>query len=250
MEDNIENSQYKTAQYYGEKRGEYPLTEFLPGKDQKHGGRVGALLEKLAEQKKVVWDQKQEAYQLNENEQKLKWLDAGTGTAMTACLVRKEYGDLFFILSSDITDTGLNLANERNKSPFILSDLFKLPFKINSLDIVTAYDVLEHLRKPTKAIKECLRVIKSGGLLHIVVPNPDSWRKGRKDYTYSTDPSHIIPAIISTGYFRKALEGLECTNIEISTRGFPETKDYFKKHGRELFGPEKGNHIYVFATKP
>jgi len=53
MEDNIENSQYKTAQYYGEKRGEYPLTEFLPGKDQKHGGRVGALLEKLAEQKRL-----------------------------------------------------------------------------------------------------------------------------------------------------------------------------------------------------
>lgn len=45
-----------------------------------------------------------------------------------------------------------------------------LPFCDNSQDEVYCAHVFEHLSNPMDVIKECFRILKPGGLLHIVVP--------------------------------------------------------------------------------
>ena len=47
----------------------------------------------------------------------------------------------------------------------------KLPFKNSSFDKVIAMELIEHLENPNLIIKECIRILKPGGLLFITTPN-------------------------------------------------------------------------------
>jgi len=92
--------------------------------------------------------------------------------------------------------------------------------------------------------------LKPGGILHLITPNPDSYRAGTEEDTYYRDKTHIKPAIISIGFFRGLLKKLGYTNVEVVTRGFPETRKYAQEHkGEDLFKPEGGTHIAVYAQK-
>ncbi|MGL4648341.1 MAG: class I SAM-dependent methyltransferase, partial [Caldilineaceae bacterium] len=42
-------------------------------------------------------------------------------------------------------------------------------------DVVTLFDVLEHLHQPTAALREVRRLLRPGGTLVLRVPNLDSW---------------------------------------------------------------------------
>ena len=54
-----------------------------------------------------------------------------------------------------------------------LLEEFKLPS--NSYDIITMYEVIEHLLDPTILLQECHRLLKPNGLLFISTGNTDSW---------------------------------------------------------------------------
>lgn len=54
-------------------------------------------------------------------------------------------------------------------------NLFDAHLEDNSVDVITMWDVLEHLPSPMKAIAEVHRVLKPGGHAVIKVPNLDSW---------------------------------------------------------------------------
>jgi SAM-dependent methyltransferase len=45
-----------------------------------------------------------------------------------------------------------------------------LPFKNNSVDLILCYDVLEHVQDPEGCLRECWRVLKSGGRCYLVFP--------------------------------------------------------------------------------
>jgi SAM-dependent methyltransferase len=46
----------------------------------------------------------------------------------------------------------------------------QLPFRSESLDVVAAFDVLEHCHRPGLALAEMVRVLRPGGLLALSVP--------------------------------------------------------------------------------
>lgn len=50
-----------------------------------------------------------------------------------------------------------------------------LPLKSGSVDVITAFDVLEHLVETWQAITEIYRVLKPGGVVLIDCPNLASW---------------------------------------------------------------------------
>jgi ubiquinone/menaquinone biosynthesis C-methylase UbiE len=47
----------------------------------------------------------------------------------------------------------------------------QIPFSDQSVDVVCAYQVLEHVKSPRKIVYEMLRVLKPGGYLHIRMPH-------------------------------------------------------------------------------
>jgi SAM-dependent methyltransferase len=70
-----------------------------------------------------------------------------------------------------------------------------LPFNNDYFDIVTAFDIIEHLKDPGLFLTQAQAVLKKGGLLVISTPNPNSlgarlkpgteWA-GRRDITHLT----------------------------------------------------------------
>jgi SAM-dependent methyltransferase len=58
-------------------------------------------------------------------------------------------------------------------NPDILHDLnkFPYPFESNSIELVEAFHVLEHLDKPLDVMRELHRILKPGGVAHIKVPH-------------------------------------------------------------------------------
>lgn len=55
--------------------------------------------------------------------------------------------------------------NAKYKGVDVIGDAHCLPFKDNSFDIVTSFEVFEHLKNPFIALKEISRVLKPGGYL-------------------------------------------------------------------------------------
>lgn len=75
------------------------------------------------------------------------------------------------ISAVDISKKAISLAKERKiKAEFKVANAQKLPFKNNSFDVVTCFDLIEHVQYPTKAIKEIFRVLKPGGIFHALIP--------------------------------------------------------------------------------
>lgn len=62
----------------------------------------------------------------------------------------------------------------------------KLPYPDNFFDVVTMFDVIEHVHTPENCIKEIYRVLKPNGLLYMITPNA----KYRK-LDINKDPTHI-----------------------------------------------------------
>jgi SAM-dependent methyltransferase len=60
---------------------------------------------------------------------------------------------------------------ERNCFEFVRGNALNLPFKTDSIDVVTAFEVLEHLPDDRQAVQEIARVLKPGGVFFFSVPN-------------------------------------------------------------------------------
>lgn len=96
-------------------------------------------------------------------------LDAGCGEGFTLDrLQREKIGKVFEGIEYD--SEAVTLANEMYpKLKIKKGDIYKLPFKNNSFDLVICTEVLEHLENPKKAYRELLRVSRKYVL--ISVPN-------------------------------------------------------------------------------
>jgi ubiquinone/menaquinone biosynthesis C-methylase UbiE len=76
------------------------------------------------------------------------------------------------IIATDISRKMLaqarqKLAQERDRVTFLLSDAEDLPFADDTFDIVTCLEALEFTASPGNALRECVRVLRPGGLLLI-----------------------------------------------------------------------------------
>lgn len=96
-------------------------------------------------------------------------LDAGCGEGFTLDRLQKEkIGKVFEGIEYD--EQAVLLANVMYpKLKIKKGDIYKLPYKNNSFDLVICTEVLEHLENPKKAYRELLRVSKKYVL--ISVPN-------------------------------------------------------------------------------
>lgn len=83
----------------------------------------------------------------------------------------------------------LNLDLFNAPNVHIISNGKALPFKDNSLEIVVAQEVLEHVEDPFYAISEILRVLKPGGIFYCQVPFVIGYHPGPTDFWRFTKES-------------------------------------------------------------
>ncbi len=98
-----------------------------------------------------------------------KVLDVGCGEGFTLARLKKEkIGKSFEGI--DNLDESIEIAKKIHPDLDIKKgDIYKLPYKDNSFDLVICTEVLEHLENPRKAYRELLRVSRKYVLLS--VPN-------------------------------------------------------------------------------
>lgn len=114
-----------------------------------------------------------------QNADNLLILDAGCGTGAELNHLRK-YGQLIGV---DISNQALAFCRKRRQKNHILNaSISQLPFKDNSFDLVTSFDVIYHLwvQDDVSCLKELHRVLKHNGILLIRV-NAYWFLKGPQD---------------------------------------------------------------------
>ena len=98
-------------------------------------------------------------------------LEVGCGTGMFVRSVQRYRPDLE-TYGCDISQKAISMAGQDKKYPicYEVADAASLPYEGNNFDVVVMADVLEHLENVKETLKECLRVLKEEGVLHLTVP--------------------------------------------------------------------------------
>ena len=86
--------------------------------------------------------------------------------------------DKLFTLA-DIDPRAIELARaihgERIHAAVAINPGEPLPYADGQFDVVVSMDVIEHVPEPLPWLKECVRVLRSGGQLYLTTPNYASW---------------------------------------------------------------------------
>lgn len=96
-----------------------------------------------------------------------KFLDTGCGVGTFMAEFSKEGADVYGV---DIDEKKVKIAQKQFDS-VLKAPAEKLPFNKNFFDIVLLHEVIEHVNDDKQTIRECFRVLRSGGYLIIFAPN-------------------------------------------------------------------------------
>lgn len=119
------------------------------------------------------WAAKSEAYACLVSEHLSShtvWLDAGCGSR----LLEPDMDTLENWLGTHCKSIfGMDLAvtSNRNIKSLLSGSLYQIPFRDNSLDLITCRMVVEHLDKPQEAFMEIARCLRPDGALVVITPN-------------------------------------------------------------------------------
>lgn len=94
-------------------------------------------------------------------------IDAGCGVGSNLKVI-SESG--LNVIGIDNSLYALSIINKELNVPLLCGDINMLPLRSNSVGIVIAMDILEHLENDSKVIKEIYRVLKRNGVLFLTVP--------------------------------------------------------------------------------
>lgn len=122
-------------------------------------------------------------------------VDGGPG--MLAALIRKRG---FSVCMTDLSQHAVERARAKRLVAHQLdTDDAPLPFAAERFDCVISDSAIEHRYYPERAVRECVRVLRPGGVFLVMVPNIGHWRhraqmlRGRLPTVphTATDASHL-----------------------------------------------------------
>lgn len=96
----------------------------------------------------------------------LKFLDLGCGTGM----LLEDLKTRGKAVGLDFSPIALSYCRERNLAALGRADVGYLPIRTQSVDVVTALDLVEHVRDDRALLGEIYRVLKPGGMVLMTVP--------------------------------------------------------------------------------
>lgn len=110
-----------------------------------------------------------------------KILDVGCGAGSLALYLHKKGYQAYGI---EINEFEYKIAKQRfdqlyqyKKSIYTHGSALELPYPDDSFDVVTFFDVLEHIENYELALKEAKRILKANGKIFIIAPNYCAFRQ-------------------------------------------------------------------------
>ncbi|MDE1466705.1 class I SAM-dependent methyltransferase [Aurantiacibacter sp. D1-12] len=176
-------------------------------------------------------------------------------------------------MGAELSPETADFARRHFSLPVHQGDWRDADFADESFDVITLFDVIEHLLDPQQELKDLLRLLKPGGLLLLSTPDIDglfpraSYPLAKKlDYWPHPEPPHhlfqfsqkTLSAMVGNAGFN--VEGAKHTSIDLSYNfGTPESWKQSPKMlaYAALFAPiavlgqaiGKGDWLYLAATK-
>lgn len=96
-------------------------------------------------------------------------LDIGCGSGSTGLFLKQFFNEIY---GADISSYLTNNAKELIKFSKIDLNFERLPYPDENFDLVTAFQVIEHLENPFLIMREAHRVLRPEGFLILSIPNP------------------------------------------------------------------------------
>ena len=97
-----------------------------------------------------------------------------------------------FAFGVDISQYALMEARKTSGAQYVQADVASnLPFGSDSVNILTAFDLIEHIEEPNQLIAEFQRVLKPQGWLFISTPNPMSFKRLFVGTAWNYDETHV-----------------------------------------------------------
>jgi SAM-dependent methyltransferase len=128
-----------------------------------------------------------------------------------------EYAEKYYDAHGmDVSEYGIRAARHRaSKSTVLVGSVAHIGYKEESFDIITCFDVLEHLERPDEAIKECRRILKGGGIFVVRVPNTSSLgcRCKQEDWFAWRDKTHTSVLSIEQWYLAFQRNNFEMLDV-------------------------------------
>jgi 2-polyprenyl-3-methyl-5-hydroxy-6-metoxy-1,4-benzoquinol methylase len=108
---------------------------------------------------------------LIEHKQTGSLLDLGCSSGSFLEYLKNELWKLYGIeMSADCA----KVAAEKSGAQVFVGDIVQAPFPPESFDVITCFDVLEHLYEPRQVMAKVKKWLKPGGIFYVLVPNIDS----------------------------------------------------------------------------
>jgi SAM-dependent methyltransferase len=83
-------------------------------------------------------------------------------------------GESWKLYGVEMSADGARTAEERSGAQVFVGNILDAPFPAESFDVITCFDVLEHLYEPRKVMARVGEWLKPGGIFYVLVPNVDS----------------------------------------------------------------------------
>jgi SAM-dependent methyltransferase len=98
-------------------------------------------------------------------------LDLGCSSGSFLELMRSQSWKLYGIeMSAEVART----AETKSGAQVFVGSILDAPFQPASFDVITSFDVLEHLYEPRRVMARVSEWLKPGGIFYVLVPNIDS----------------------------------------------------------------------------
>jgi ubiquinone/menaquinone biosynthesis C-methylase UbiE len=153
-----------------------------------------SMIRNLAAQADAIWPQEEPIIRSHALPDAPRILDVGTGTGEISLRLAKIFPRAT-ILGIDIIESHLEIARRRSvelgdRITFAVADAFELPYADASFDLVVCRHVLQAVPTPERVLAELVRVLRPGGVLHLIP----------EDY----DMIHAAPTRVDVAWFWRA----------------------------------------------
>lgn len=141
-------------------------------------------------------------------------LDIGCSSGAFLGTMRNERWNLFGI---EMASSTAEKARKATGAEVFVGDAMNAPFPAGSFDVVTCFDVLEHVYEPRPFLEKIHHWLKPSGIFFTVLPNIDSWEsKLFRSYWYGLElPRHLFH--FSPKSLRSVMKTMGFTEVHLKT---------------------------------
>ena len=175
---------------------------------------------------------------------KNKILDIGCGTGLFLKKAREEKWNVFGI---ELSEIAIDYAKKNYNLDLIKGELKDVKFPDGYFDVITMWEVIEHLQNPKEELKEIFRILREGGLLFLSTPNFNSLnfilRKKNwciinpSDHIYYFTPKTLKKLLKNAGFKIRNLRtfGFNITNTILTLNSVFASEKLYSQFRRKIY---------------